>query len=515
MLGLKDILLEGRVEDAQQYFEKTVGDWPVAEPNNQAGIGVGTNLDGVLKHFTQNDPSGNNKYLMWMVKMYVNPEERGTSPNDISSLVQRFHKNVDRLSPVLMMDLGFANPRLVTSPKNLDSYEDIAQLERVMDEVDSIQTRKEKETEAKEGVDKLYEDERWLLVKPNTYEGSCYYGSSTKWCTASTDYPKHFKDYTSTGNLFYIIDKSQDLGDFYKIALYKKFKDGSEEWYDRADNKLSDQTEGAIYSMLPGELVSAFVDAHAKYEKPKPGLKDLEAFKVELENYVMANKKLRTINTESGIWRLHISEGVWYWYSTPDPSSQEQFIHTVQATPFWDGRNEIPFDLVDGDSVEMSDWSITAGPESMENEYITQSLYLDRDPEPGRHEDYGVRVFLSQIYFPLVKQQLGGEVFQTKLGVYATWQPESYVSSYKFIYPPREGTMTRKFVDYLKQNPKSTANKFYEDVLGYPRPRGHNAMFFASIKDSGIVKMERQGRQFVYSLGPNYQEWVEGRLLRR
>jgi|TARA_R110000822_G_scaffold51546_6_gene133988 hypothetical protein len=515
MLGLKDILLEGRVEDAQQYFEKTVGDWPVAEPNNQAGIGVGTNLDGVLKHFTQNDPSGNNKYLMWMVKMYVNPEERGTSPNDISSLVQRFHKNVDRLSPVLMMDLGFANPRLVTSPKNLDSYEDIAQLERVMDEVDSIQTRKEKETEAKEGVDKLYEDERWLLVKPNTYEGSCYYGSSTKWCTASKDYPKHFKDYTSTGNLFYIIDKSQDLGDFYKIALYKKFKDGSEEWYDRADNKLSDQTEGAIYSMLPGELVSAFVDAHAKYEKPKPGLKDLEAFKVELENYVMANKKLRTINTESGIWRLHISEGVWYWYSTPDPSSQEQFIHTVQATPFWDGRNEIPFDLVDGDSVEMSDWSITAGPESMENEYITQSLYLDRDPEPGRHEDYGVRVFLSQIYFPLVKQQLGGEVFQTKLGVYATWQPESYVSSYKFIYPPREGTMTRKFVDYLKQNPKSTANKFYEDVLGYPRPRGHNAMFFASIKDSGIVKMERQGRQFVYSLGPNYQEWVEGRLLRR
>ena len=39
-------------------------------------------------------------------------------------------------------------------------------------------------------------------------------------------------------------------------------------------------------------------------------------------------------------------------------------------------------------------------------------------------------------------------------------------------------------------------------------------MFFSSIKDAGIVKMERQGRQFVYSLGPNYQAWVEGRLLR-
>ena len=65
--------------------------------------------------------------------------------------------------------------------------------------------------------------------------------------------------------------------------------------------------------------------------------------------------------------------------------------------------------------------------------------------------------------------------------------------------------MTQRFVDYLKQNPRRTSNQFYEDVLGYSRPRAHNNMFFSSIKDAGIVKMERQGRQFVYSLGPNYQ----------
>ena len=89
----KFILTEGRVEDAQQYFEKAVGSWPVAEPGNPAGIGASTNVEGVLDHFVQNDPSGNNKYLMWMVKMYLNPSERGTSPNDISSLVKRFHNN--------------------------------------------------------------------------------------------------------------------------------------------------------------------------------------------------------------------------------------------------------------------------------------------------------------------------------------------------------------------------------------------------------------------------------------
>ena len=102
---LSKIILEGRVEDAQKYFENAVGSWPVTEPGNPLGIGVGTNLEGVLQHFVQNDPSGNNKYLMWMIKRYIDPEERGTSPNDISSLVQRFHKNVDRLNVAFIMNM--------------------------------------------------------------------------------------------------------------------------------------------------------------------------------------------------------------------------------------------------------------------------------------------------------------------------------------------------------------------------------------------------------------------------
>ena len=44
----KHILLEGIVEDAQKYFEKAVGSWPVAEPGNPAGIGAGTNLESVF-----------------------------------------------------------------------------------------------------------------------------------------------------------------------------------------------------------------------------------------------------------------------------------------------------------------------------------------------------------------------------------------------------------------------------------------------------------------------------------
>jgi len=126
-----------------------------------------------------------------------------------------------------------------------------------------------------------------------------------------------------------------------------------------------------------------------------------------------------------------------------------------------------------------------------------------------------MKLFLMNIYTPKVRQVLDSDELVDFIGVdYKTWEANSYVSSFQFNYPPRKGTMTQKFVDFLKSHPRQTANQFYEHVLGYPRPRAHNNMFFSSIKDSGIVKMERQGRQFVYSLGPNYSAWTKGKLLR-
>ena len=119
MKGLGKILIEGRVEDAQKYFENAVGSWPVAEPGNPAGVGEYTNLQGVLDHFVSEDPSGNNKYLMWMIKTYLN--EESTAPFEITSVVKRFHKNLNRLTPafIMNMDVFSSNSNIMTSPKNI------------------------------------------------------------------------------------------------------------------------------------------------------------------------------------------------------------------------------------------------------------------------------------------------------------------------------------------------------------------------------------------------------------
>ena len=518
MKGLNRILLEGRIDDVRNYFEKAVGSWPVAEPQNLAGIGVGTNLQGVLEHFIQNDPSGNQKYLMWMVKRYIDPEERGTSPNDISSLVQRFHNNVDRLNMSFIMNMGIftTHSKIMTSPKNIDSYDDLSQLERVLDEVDSLQTKKEKEDEAKAGVDKLYQDDRWLLVRPNTYEGSCYYGSSTKWCTASKDAKQHFDNYSKSGNLFYIIDKKQDVGDFFKIALHKAWN-GEENWYDRADRELEKPTREAIRSLLPKELINSLESEHSNNQEEKNKDLTLVQFKSNLETYIQSLTKPITISTPTGKWGLEIDGvGNWEWVGS-DPRVE------LMATPFDEGHEDMEiYFRADEDDVgqpaieyrgyfglpDLSTGYLGPGPDYHWN-------YLSVDPDDYR--PFGVeKAFIAQIYIPRVRQALASDEIKDYTGLeYTTWDAQSYVSSYTFKYPPKQGSMTQLFTSYLKDNPRSTSNQFYEDVLGRPRPRGHNNMFFASIKDSGIVKMERKGRQFVYSLGPNYEAWIQGKLLRQ
>jgi hypothetical protein len=72
-----------------------------------------------------------------------------------------------------------------------------------------------------------------LILKPKTYEASCYYGSGTKWCTSSKDTKEHFRKYTREGELYYFIDKTNSN----KIALHK---DGSDkEIFDMFDNKIT------------------------------------------------------------------------------------------------------------------------------------------------------------------------------------------------------------------------------------------------------------------------------------
>ena len=105
------------------------------------------------------------------------------------------------------------------------------------------------------------------MVKPHTLEASCYYGAGTKWCTTQKD-TSHFTDYAAKGPLYYIIDKSRDLGRFYKIAMHVTW-DGTEEYYDEKDKLLDGDVLDAIQLLLPKDLQDTIFDNWESSSGPK------------------------------------------------------------------------------------------------------------------------------------------------------------------------------------------------------------------------------------------------------
>ena len=85
-------------------------------------------------------------------------------------------------------------------------------------------------------VDKVYEDETWLIVRPLTLEASVKYGASTKWCTTSTNDKQYFTRYWSRGTLAYIINKQTGL----KYAMFNAVRNWDKElsFWNAADERI-------------------------------------------------------------------------------------------------------------------------------------------------------------------------------------------------------------------------------------------------------------------------------------
>lgn len=60
-------------------------------------------------------------------------------------------------------------------------------------------SHKDEIRQIKEGAEKVYEDDKWLIVVPHTQEASCYYGKGTEWCTAANKSYNLFDDYNEEG----------------------------------------------------------------------------------------------------------------------------------------------------------------------------------------------------------------------------------------------------------------------------------------------------------------------------
>lgn len=124
---------------------------------------------------------------------------------------------------------------LADNPKDINQYTNPAFLEELMEVIDSKKSKSEIERELKNQAEKLYEDDDVLVVKPNTYAASCYYGANTKWCTTTKESSHYFRQYIAKGSLYYFLNKKTGL----KLALHIDKNDGTKVVYDAADKELT------------------------------------------------------------------------------------------------------------------------------------------------------------------------------------------------------------------------------------------------------------------------------------
>ena len=170
-------LVEGRVEDARDKFPDMEDD----------------DFDKIVA----NQPAGsNNKYLLWSLKQADALLENDPDRQALTIVIQAvrlFDGNKQRLEK-----------------KDLNAYADTAEVEAAIEKLGG-KSKSQEAKQAKSDTDVIYQDDRFLVLRPHTTEASCKYGTGTKWCIAATASRNYFNSYSSSNNKFYfVIDKKAE-----------------------------------------------------------------------------------------------------------------------------------------------------------------------------------------------------------------------------------------------------------------------------------------------------------------
>lgn len=181
-------------------------------------VDTGKLPEDIFKKFIEGDPTGpKGKYLDWMAKTYVANPEREDHMLDV---IKMFH----RLALRRRIDKS-----------DIYQYRTLEDLEKAAIEAEKTMSKTQAKKKTKEeGSTVVMDNDRVLIVVPETYEASKVYGSGTKWCTSMKDTDHHWKSYYREGcKLYYIIDKKENK----KYAVLVR-PNGQKTVYDELDKTI-------------------------------------------------------------------------------------------------------------------------------------------------------------------------------------------------------------------------------------------------------------------------------------
>tara|TARA_Y100000034_G_scaffold130941_1_gene190596 strand:+ start:2160 stop:3752 length:1593 start_codon:yes stop_codon:yes gene_type:complete len=213
----KHLLIEGRIDDVAKKYP-----WMATTPMSKEAGPVSVAFPGMtpLKYLSKSDPSGNNKYLMWMADRYAEALENASNdaffhpgfldshyPPIVAQIVNQFHKLVPYLRN-----------------KDLYSYKSVSEVESALKDAmrkkEAIDHKKALKDAAKKGGRVLWTNGDVTVIRPLTREASCLFGKQTKWCISASKGQNAFLSYSAEGTSFYFFFLPHHPAERYrKVAL--------------------------------------------------------------------------------------------------------------------------------------------------------------------------------------------------------------------------------------------------------------------------------------------------------
>lgn len=491
------LLKEGRREDLQKkYSQKFEG---------------GTGLDFILNISDLVD--FNHKYTDWVLKN-IDPESE-TFDDDVEYIVELI-KDFDKYQSQF--------PK-----KDINQYVSVNELDALVSHV----RKKKKEKELENQVDKIYEDDKFLVVRPLTIEASCKYGANTKWCTTVKG-ADHFKKYTSgSQGLYYIINKANSTNQNYsKIAVHIDYR-GNKRFYDSKDELMNDR-EISIFEYAFPEIINSINNDYNKDSKLKEQRLLNTVFNQEgrsvriIENYlgkpVILSVNVTGFETINDLGFGHAQASVSIFLRPNEGSANliDSYFAFITFQPIDNKSFQVDVGFQGNDSDDEQEF-LDLGLEGLGHK---SKFSIQDDPELTADN---VRNYLGVLVINFIKEN--PKLIEKVIGTSKVWNPRRI--NYGYTFGKNKG-LIKKLVDYLDSGKIGTKLDFLLDI-GYieketrdgktqfrkkkggflynPRDlRGQHSSFFASAVHAGILSYRKVGKEFFLVKGPNFEAFKKGEL---
>lgn len=399
--------------------------------------------------------------------------------------------------------------------KDINQYKSLGELATATHDFAIRDWRKKMESK----VDKIFENDRYLVVVPKTHEASCKYGANTKWCTTSVS-DTHFKQYTSgRQRLYYIIDKKNSTNqDYSKIAIHFDNSKQKKYW-DSQDSPMSEK-EIRVFEYAFPEIIEAINEDYKKNSLSEMDIK-LKSFfnnqkvvtsKISVGKNSFLNIKSEGFHTINDLGPGHAQGTIEISLNDNVIDAYEMFLtynlvgDKVKCSLGFMGRDLDSDDLIDL-GLERFGLDFSLNPNLL-SDVISVLTYIINQikVQIEKNEDFIKKVFGAN------------KLFTPKYG-YTFGRNKGWIKKLiKYLESDKKGTKLDFLVDvgYLKKKVDNGKVFYRRPDFGDWQPqrfwRGQHASFFSAAKNAGILNYEKQGKDYFLIKGPNFDEFKQGKL---